>query len=118
MKDKEREKSLCESCSNRVVIKFHGKNIRSGVSELDCFYVFTVETSDSRYKENTNGASECTTHVAHVIVDECTFYNKSLSYIKRRKVKEDDNSDSDDGKRDDKFENGVTITNISGALLP
>ena len=111
-----KEKSICESCSNKVVIKFHGENIRSGISELDCFYGFTVETSDSRYKENTNGASQCITHVAYVIVDECSFYNKTNERVRKEKKKDGDSDD--DSKSDDKFENGVTFVNIPGALLP
>ena len=118
MKTKE-NKSLCESCSNRVVIKFHGKKIRSGVSEGNCFYNFTVMTSDSRYKENTNGSDPYETLVAHIIVDECSFYNKSINRFNKPIIdKKDDDSDDYGTDSEGNRMHGVTFKNIPGALLP
>jgi hypothetical protein len=111
-----KEKSLCESCSNRVVIKFHGKNIRKATSEGDCFYNFTIMASDNRYEYPANGATPTETHVAHVVVDECSFYNKS--FILHKKKKDDSDYDDDSPRRNDDKSNGVTFTNIPGALLP
>ena len=113
-----KNKSLCESCSNRVVIKFHGKNIRKGINEGECFYNFSVEVSDSRYEYSANGAICYETHVAYVIVDECSFYNKSINRFNKPIVKDSNsNSDSDSDSKESGV-GGVTFTNIPGALLP
>ena len=109
------KKSLCESCSNKVRIKYHGKDIRTGMLDGECFYDFRVSVSDSRYKKHTNGAECHDTHVSYVIVDECSFYNKTLNRLKRKtetKVADDGDSDGDSNST-----NGVTFTNIPGALL-
>jgi thymidine kinase len=111
-------KSLCKSCSNRVVIKFHGKNIRNDQFEDECFYNFKVMISDKKYALNTNGAEYYETHVSNVIVDECSFYNKSLNRL-NNKIKEDQtNDDSDSNSENNDNGSGVTFVNIPGALLP
>jgi len=107
-----KEKSLCESCSNKVVIKFHGKDIRPIEQEPECFYNFKVWAE-------VNG-NYCDYHVSNVIVDECSFYNRPMCLLQKRKKKIDTDTDSEDYGTDSKGNRmyGVTFTNIPGALLP
>jgi hypothetical protein len=115
-----KEKSLCESCSNRIVIKFHGKHIRKGKLKGECFYDFKVPVSDNRYGKNTNGAEEYDAHVSYVIVEECSFYNK-YNLTSRFKSKHEEinvNDDSNDTESSNNERSGVTFVNIPGALLP
>jgi hypothetical protein len=112
-----KDKSLCESCSNRVVIKFrHLKdgnhnatefNKKSQVSDEGCYFNFSVYT-----KSNGNYGS---INIGHLIVEECSFYNKNI--FRKRDVPIIEDTDSDETK-DSNYENGVTITNIPGVLLP
>jgi len=116
-----RNKSLCESCSNRVVITFHGKTpngfiIKSQTDDSDCFYNFNLwalgknVATGPEYHKNIN--------VSNVIVDECSFYNKSINRF-NKPIVEDSNSDSDsDSDSKESGVGGVTFTNIPGALLP
>ena len=116
-----REKSLCESCSNRVVIKFHGEKIKPGIDGRECFYDFKVwaEAPDEWKNVYSSEYYSGYRHVANIIVDECSFYNKSLIPFKRVKPKPEENNDSDDSSNNKSdFRNGVTIVNIPGALLP
>jgi hypothetical protein len=113
-----KEKSLCESCSNRIVIKFHGKHIRKGKLKGECFYDFKVPVSDNRYGKNTNGAEEYDAHVSHVIVEECSFYNKLAFRFKSKHEKININDDSGDTESSNNERSGVTFVNIPGALLP
>ena len=117
---RKKEKSLCESCLNRVRIKYHGNVIRKGILESECFYDFKVMVSNSTYKKCTNGATPYEAHVSYVIVDECSFYNKSLNRLNKPKVKEisDADDDTDDSDDSNQQRNGVTFVNIPGALLP
>ena len=111
-----KDKSLCESCSNRVVIKFRhlkdGKhdateyNKKSQISDEGCYFNFSVYT-----KCNGNYGS---INIGHLIVEECSFYNKNIF----RKRDESIIKDTDSDKSKDKFTNGVTFVNIPGALLP
>lgn len=110
-------KSLCKSCSNRVSIKYHGEDIRPGELKGECFYEFKVSVSDSRYPKHTNGAEKHDTHVSNVIVEECSFYNKYIFKLKKNNENDSDDTD-DDINKDGSFKNGVTFTNIPGALLP
>jgi hypothetical protein len=105
-----KEKSLCESCSNRVVIKYRkDKNGKQKTEKEDCFYNFKIFTSlDGQYGNY---------HVSNFIIDSCSFYNKSAFCIKTRNT-EKERTDSDDSNESNKGVGGVTFTNIPGALLP
>jgi len=114
------EKSLCKSCSNRVVIKFHGEyngNIINPTKEdRDCFYNFSVFTL---VKDKYKNKYHISMNVSRVIVDECSFYNKSLNRLNKpfKEINQTcDSNDESDSKADN--ENGVTFVNIPGALLP
>ena len=103
-------KSLCESCSNRVVIKYHNKESKH--DKCECFFEFVKDKWDSKGIKRLDS-----------IVDECTFHNKLIPYFKQskdKKTKKQD-SDTDDNYGTDSKGNrmyGVTFTNIPGALLP
>jgi hypothetical protein len=114
-----KKKSLCESCSNRIVIKYHGKYegnvIETASDDKDCFYNFSVFAKVlDRYK---NG-HHIHIHVSRVIVDECSFYNKSLNRLNKPEINKEDTDSDSKTREDDSFTNGVTFVNIPGALLP
>lgn len=109
MKKKKVEKSLCESCSNKVVIKYIANE--KPRDKTDCIYGFTVYVSkNGNYFE---------TEITNTIVSECSFFNKTMCQLQNRKKKEE-NEDFDDYGTDSKGNRmyGVTFTNIPGALLP
>ena len=114
-------KTLCESCSNRIVIKFHGEYdggiIKPQKDDQDCFYNFSVYTL-VKDKDKYKNEHHIYLNVSQVIVDQCSFYNKSLNRINKsnKEINQDDGDSSDINK--DNFTNGVTFTNIPGALLP
>jgi hypothetical protein len=113
-----KEKSLCKSCSNRVVIKFHGEHegniIKSMKEDQDCFYNFrVVALVKDRYK---NG-HHINMNVSHLIIDECSFYNKSLNRLNKSSNNINQNDDDDSDNNTDNG-SGVAFTNIPGALLP
>jgi hypothetical protein len=92
-----------------VVIKYHDKDIKSGISESDCFYDFTVWHPRHGFSDNI--------HVSNLIIDECSFYNRTLSRLnlsKHNEALEETNNLDNDGDN----KNGVTFVNIPGALLP
>jgi len=105
------EKSLCESCSNRVVIKF--QNEESKYHKKYCFFDIVEDKWSSKGNK-----------VLESIVDECSFHNKTIYFkqIKPKKIKEQDSDDdiNEDYGTDSQGNRmyGVTFTNIPGALLP
>jgi len=115
-----KEKSICESCSNRVVIKFrHLKdgqqnaitfNKKSQISDEGCYFNFSVYT-----KSNGNYGS---INIGHLLVEECSFYNKNIFKKRDEPISNDQDSDDDygtDSKGNPMY--GATFTNIPGALL-
>ena len=113
------EKSLCESCSNRVVIKFrHLKdgnhnateyNKKSQTSDEGCYFNFSVST-----KYNGNYGS---INIGHLLVEECSFYNKNIFRKRNESIIEDTDDGADSNSKSDNG-SGVTFVNIPGALLP
>ena len=110
-----KEKSLCSSCSNRIIIKYHGKKIESGTDKKHCFYDFKVsaKTTDHYGERYT-----ITKHVSNVIVDQCSFYNKSMFRFKKEEKINKNISDAENDSPSKDNSNGVTFVNIPGALLP
>ena len=116
------KKSLCESCSNRVVISFHGKyngkKIKPNISDGSCYYEFKVSADIVDKYESIHEGIKFS--VSTVIVDKCSFYNKSLTKSQKKKATKSDDSDLNDYGTDSKGNRmyGATFTNIPGALLP
>ena len=115
-----KEKSICESCSNRVVIKFrHLKggicgattfNEESQISDEGCYFNFSVMT---QYNGNI-----VSINIGHLLVEECSFYNKNIFKKRDEPISNDQDSDDDygtDSKGNPMY--GATFTNIPGALL-
>lgn len=102
------KKSLCESCSNIVDVKYHNKE--SKYNKVYCFFDFI--------KDHWNSIG---TKTLDSIVDECSFYNKTMPRLKQKeskKIKEQDSDDSDYGTDSEGNRmHGVTFTNIPGALM-
>ena len=92
--------------------KFHEKDKKSYYKN-ECIHEFTVwiQSNGNYYDAN----------ITKVIVEECSFYNVpfNLNKIKKKKKDNDNNNDNDnDVDSKGNFINGVSFTNIPGALLP
>ena len=75
------EKSLCESCSNRVVAKYH--NREQQYIKRYCFFDIVQNHWD---------AAKCIM-ILDSIVDDCSFYNKNFIQIRKNN---DTNEDTDE----------------------
>jgi hypothetical protein len=118
---RKKEKSLCETCSNRVVISFHGeyngKKIKPNIADGHCYYEFTVSADIVDKYENIQ--HDIDFHVSGVIVDTCSFYNKSqMNLLKKKDIEDNDDTDDSNDSNKSNNSNGVTFINIPGALLP
>ncbi|MCJ7527502.1 MAG: hypothetical protein MUO37_05235 [Methyloceanibacter sp.] len=104
-----KKKSLCEACSNKVVIKFHEYKKEQRI-KIKCIYDFEA----SVYQDGNYG----TVLMPNFIVDECSFFNRNLCLLKNRKKKQEEDSDDYGTDSSGNKMYGVTFTNIPGALLP
>ena len=98
-------KSLCKSCSNRVIVKYHNNESKYH----KCYCILDI------VKSRWNSAG---TLALDSIVDKCSFHNKSIMQFKKKQSPEINENGDSDINEDGSFKNGVTFTNISGALLP
>lgn len=74
--------------------------------KTDCIFGFGVYVS--------NNGNYFETKITNTIVSECSFFNKTMCPLQKKKAKEEDDYGTD--SKGNKM-HGVTFTNIPGALI-
>ena len=95
-----KNKSLCKSCSNRVVASYHNKETK--YQKRYCYFDIVKNEWDPK---------RCTM-ILDSIVDDCSFYNKNIIQIRKNN---DTNKDTDgDGDSSSGINSGKGKSNNPG----